>query len=60
MRRVILCPNPFKDRNLEVTREAMALIDKAVQETPEQWFWYNSRWILQPPKKRKKHKRCTA
>jgi NAD+ kinase len=26
MRRVILCPNPFKDRNLEVTREAMALL----------------------------------
>ena len=26
MRRVILCPNPFKDRDLEVTREAMALL----------------------------------
>ena len=29
MRRVILCPNPFKDRNLEVTREAMALLTGA-------------------------------
>ena len=29
MRRVILCPNPFKDRDLEVTREAMALLTGA-------------------------------
>lgn len=31
-----------------LTREAMALIDAAVRKTPDQWFWYNKRWILQP------------
>ena len=31
-----------------ITREAMRLIDEAVRKTPEQWFWYNKRWILQP------------
>ena len=49
-----------KEEARRLMREAMALIDEGVRKTPEQWFWYNSRWILQPPKKRKKHKRCTA
>ena len=47
-----LRPDPnAPDRRAEacrLTREAMALIDKAVQETPEQWFWFNKRWILEP------------
>ena len=59
-----LRPNPDapdrKEEARRLMREAMALIDEGVRKTPEQWFWYNSRWILQPPKKRKKHKRCTA
>ena len=49
-----------KEEARRLMREAMALIDAGVRKTPEQWFWYNSRWILQPPKKSKKHKRCTA
>ena len=49
-----------KEEARRLMREAMALIDEGVRKTPEQWFWYNSRWILQPPKKSKKHKRCTA
>ena len=47
-----LRPDPnAPDRRAEacrLTREAMALIDKAVQKTPEQWFWFNKRWILEP------------
>lgn len=31
-----------------LTREAMCLFDAAIQKTPDQWFWYNKRWILQP------------
>ena len=46
-----LRPDPAADRKQEaerLTREAMALIDEAVRKTPEYWFWYNKRWILQP------------
>lgn len=59
-----LRPNPdAPDRREEakrIMREAMALIDEGVRKTPDQWFWYNSRWILQPPKKSKKARRRTA
>ena len=59
-----LRPNPDapdrKEEARRLMREAMALIDEGVRKTPEQWFWYNSRWILQPPKKKKKKARHTA
>ena len=44
-------PDPSKNRREEavrLTRETMALLDAAIQKTPEHWFWYNKRWILQP------------
>lgn len=31
-----------------LTREVMALFDAAIKKTPDQWFWYNKRWVLQP------------
>ena len=31
-----------------LTREAMRLLNAAVHKTPEQWFWFNKRWILEP------------
>ena len=46
-----LRPDPTKDRKEEavrLTRETMALLDAAIQKTPEHWFWYNKRWLLQP------------
>ena len=47
-----LRPNPNasdkKEEACRLTREAMALLDAAVKKTPEQWFWYNKRWLLQP------------
>ena len=42
-----------KEEACRLTREAMALLDAAIQKTPEQWFWYNKRWLLQPVKRRK-------
>ena len=48
-----------KEEARRLMREAMALIDEGVRRTPEQWFWYNSRWILQPPKKHKKKRHTT-
>lgn len=39
---------PRKDEAVRLTREAMALLDEAIKKTPEYWFWYNKRWILQP------------
>ena len=46
-----LRPDPAKSRKEEairLTRETMTLLDAAIQKTPEHWFWYNKRWILQP------------
>lgn len=33
-----------------MTQAAFDVIDQAIRETPEQWFWFNKRWILDPPK----------
>ena len=37
-----------KEEARRLTREAMSLLDAAIQKTPEHWFWYNKRWILEP------------
>lgn len=37
-----------RDDAIRLTREAMAMIDSALKKSPEHWFWYNKRWILQP------------
>ena len=51
-----LRPNPDapdkKEEACRLTREAMVLLDAAIKQTPEQWFWYNKRWLLQPVFKR--------
>lgn len=31
-----------------IMRETMRLLDREIQATPGQWFWYNKRWLLQP------------
>lgn len=31
-----------------MTTIVLRRIDDAIHETPEQWFWYNKRWILDP------------
>lgn len=38
-----------KDGEIErITREVVGILDKAIHDTPEQWFWYNKRWVLDP------------
>lgn len=31
-----------------ITTTIMQLIEVEIRKTPEQWFWYNRRWILDP------------
>lgn len=49
-----LRPNPdAPDRKAEarrLTAEVLRLLNDGICRTPEQWFWYNKRWILQPVK----------
>lgn len=42
-------PSLSKGEDIQrLTEQVMAKIDAAIRETPEQWFWYNKRWILDP------------
>ena len=46
-----LRPDPAADRDAEemrITREVLARFAAAIRATPEQWFWYNKRWVLDP------------
>lgn len=46
-------PNMELDKQEDIVRlthEVMAIIDKEIQAHPEQWFWYNKRWVLDPVK----------
>lgn len=37
-----------KAESARLTQEAMRLLDENIKRYPEQWFWYNKRWILEP------------
>jgi len=42
-------PDPALDKEADIARmtaEIMAKIDRAVRAHPEQYFWYNKRWVL--------------
>lgn len=44
-------PDPAADRDAEARRITEAVIghvDAAIRRRPEQWFWYNKRWVLRP------------
>ena len=41
-----------KEEARRLTREALRLINEGICQTPDQWFWYNKRWILQPVKRK--------
>ncbi|MCR5413599.1 MAG: hypothetical protein K6F50_02575 [Kiritimatiellae bacterium] len=41
-----------KEEAARLTREAMDIIGEKIRQHPEQWFWYNKRWILQPVKRK--------
>ena len=48
-----LRPDPAAtDRKSEaarLTREALALLSAEIMKRPGDWFWFNKRWILEPP-----------
>lgn len=44
-------PDLMVDKDTEIkriTEEVISKIDTAIHATPEQWFWYNKRWVLDP------------
>ena len=41
-----------KEEASRLTREAMRLLDERIRRHPDQWFWYNKRWILEPVKRK--------
>jgi len=43
--------NPSEPKEAEIQRmtaETLAIFDREIRATPEQWFWYNKRWVLEP------------
>jgi Kdo2-lipid IVA lauroyltransferase/acyltransferase len=53
--RIVFHPTVFPDPNApkredqqRMTQEVFTIMEKAVREMPEQWFWYNKSWILDP------------
>ncbi len=44
-------PDPAAEEHadlLRVTQAVMDIFDREIRRTPEQWFWYNKRWVLDP------------
>ncbi len=44
-------PDPAADRKDEqhrIMQEVMSALSKEILKTPEQYFWYNKRWVLDP------------
>jgi KDO2-lipid IV(A) lauroyltransferase len=46
-----LLPDPSLDKEQnarQITAAVIEQVDAAIRRNPEQWFWYNKRWILTP------------
>jgi len=46
-----ICPDPSLDKEADIermTRAVICMVDNAIRREPEQWFWYNKRWVLDP------------
>ncbi len=44
-------PDPAIDKREDwqrMTQEVLSAVEQAIRSQPEQWFWYNKRWILDP------------
>jgi lauroyl/myristoyl acyltransferase len=39
-----------------MTVSVLKIIEDAIMEQPEQWFWYNKRWVLDPIEETKEQK----
>ncbi len=47
----IILPDPTLDKEQDarrITGLVLAHVDAAIRQSPEQWFWYNKRWVLTP------------
>ena len=44
-----------REEAARLTREVMALLDREVRKRPGDWFWFNKRWILEPPERLSLH-----
>jgi KDO2-lipid IV(A) lauroyltransferase len=45
-------PDPAADKKEDIRRmmrELMDVFTRCIREHPEQYFWYNKRWVLEPP-----------
>ncbi|MBN1865743.1 lysophospholipid acyltransferase family protein [Candidatus Sumerlaeota bacterium] len=52
-----IVPNPEADRETEIerlTRAHVALLEQAIREAPEQYFWFHRRWKTQPREAKRK------
>ena len=46
-----ILPDPTLDKEHDARRMTAAVtaqVDAAIRQAPEQWFWYNKRWVLTP------------
>ena len=46
-----IVPDPEADKKEDIERmfkELLALFESIIREQPEQYFWYNKRWVLDP------------
>ena len=44
-------PDKTLDKKTDIermTRTVVKILDAAIREQPEQWFWFNKRWVLDP------------
>ena len=42
-------PSLDKDADIQqMSQKVMDIVSDAIMAQPEQWFWYNKRWVLEP------------
>ena len=41
-----------KEEARRLTRETLKLLSDEIMKTPGDWYWFNKRWILEPPEKK--------
>ncbi len=44
-------PDPARDKQtdaLRMTQAVFDVFDRCVRDAPEQWFWFNKRWLFEP------------
>lgn len=56
-------PDPTRDKVDDIARMTAALaatLSRAILDAPEQYFWYNKRWVLDPPDAPSREDNATA